>query len=153
MNAKKVLTIALTAFVLVSIVWLVVREVSPKRTGADATPAAAGRQVMVYYFHRTARCPTCLKIEALAKQEVEASFAAELKQGDLKFQSLNVEEAGNEHFVKDYDLVSQSLVLVDYRNGVPGRWKSLDAVWDLVHAEEDFARYVRDEVQAFVGST
>ena len=153
MSRKKAVQIVLLAFVLISVVWLVVREVSPKRTGADAAPAATGRQVMVYYFHRTARCPTCLKIEALAKQEVEASFAAELKRGDLKFLSLNVEEAGNEHFVKDYDLVSQSLVLVDYRNGVQEHWKNLDAVWDLVHTEEDFARYVRDEVRAFVGST
>jgi len=152
MNAKKALTIALTAFVLVSVVWLVVREVSPKRTAANATPAATGRQVTVYYFHRTARCMTCMKIETLAKQEVEKSFAAELKRGDLKFQSLNVEEAGNEHFVKDYNLVSQSLVLVDYRNGVQGHWKNLEAVWDLVHTEEDFNRYVRDEVLAFVGS-
>jgi len=153
MNAKRIVTIALTAFVLISVVWLVVREVSPKRTGADAAPAASGRQVVVYYFHRTARCPTCLKIEALAKQEVETSFAAELKRGDLKFQSLNVEEAGNEHFVKDYELVSQSLVLVDYRNGIQGHWKNLDAVWDLVHTEEDFNRYVRDEVRAYLGST
>jgi hypothetical protein len=153
MNAKKALTIALTAFVLASVVWLVVREVSPKRTGADATPAAAGRQVTVYYFHRTARCPTCLKIEALAKQEVEASFATELKRGDLKFLSLNVEEAGNEHFVKDYELVTQAVVLVDYRDGVQQRWRNLEAIWDLVHTEEDFNRYIRDEVQAFVGST
>ncbi len=153
MNVKRVVTMVLVAFVLISVVWLVVREVSPKRTAVDATPAATGRQVTVYYFHRTARCPTCLKIEALAKQEVEASFATELKRGDLKFLSLNVEEAGNEHFVKDYELVTQAVVLVDYRDGIQQRWRNLEAIWDLVHTEEDFNRYVRDEVQAFVGST
>ena len=153
MNARKTLTIALTAFVLVSVVWLVVREVSPKRTATDATPAAAGRQVTVYYFHRTARCMTCMKIEALAKQEVEASFAAELERGGLQFLSLNIEEAGNEHFVKDYELVTQSLVLVEYHDGVQVRWENLEAIWDLVHAEEDFARYVRDEVRGYLGNT
>ncbi len=153
MNVKRMITMTLLAFVVVSLIWLIVREVSPKRAETDAAIAHEGRQVMVYYFHRTARCVTCLKIESLAKQEVESSFAAELKRGDVRFQSLNVEEAGNEHFVKDYSLVSQSLVLVDYRNGAQGQWKNLDAVWDLVHAEEDFARYVRDEVRAFVGST
>ena len=153
MNAKRIVTVTLIAFVLVSVVWLIARQVAPRRSAVDAAPAASGRQVMVYYFHRTARCPTCLKIEALAKQEVEASFAAELKRGDVKFQSLNVEEAGNEHFVKEYGLVSQSLVLVDYQNGVQDRWKNLEAIWDLVHTEEDFHRYVRDEVRAFVGNT
>lgn len=107
----------------------------------------------VYYFHRTARCPTCLKIEALAKQEVEASFATELKRGDLKFLSLNVEEAGNEHFVKDYELVAQALVLVEYRNGVAQRSRNLEAIWDLVGTEAEFNRYVRDEVRTFVAST
>jgi hypothetical protein len=153
MNAKKIVTAVLIAFVLVSIGWLVVREVSPGRSAADATPAAAGRQVAVYYFHRTARCPTCLKIESLAKQEVETSFAKELKQGDMKFLSLNVEEAGNEHFVKDYDLVAQALVLVEYRDGVARRSKNLEAIWDLVGTEAEFNRYVRDEVGIFVAST
>jgi len=153
MNAKRTITIALMAFVLVSVVWLIAREVSPKRPAADSTaPSIAARQVTVYYFHRTARCPTCLKIEALAKQEVETSFAAELKHGDMRFASINVEEAGNEHFIKDYELVSQALVLVDYRGGVQQRWKNLDAIWDLVDYEEDFARYVRDEVRLFTGS-
>jgi hypothetical protein len=94
-----------------------------------------------------------MKIEALAKQEVETSFAAELKQGDMRFASINVEEAGNEHFIKDYELVSQALVLADYRDGVQQRWKNLEAIWDLVHTEEDFDRYVRDEVRAYLGTT
>ena len=151
MNVRRSASVVLIGFVVVSAIWLVVREVSPKRAADAATPTAA-RQVTVYYFHRTARCPTCLKIEALAKQEVEATFASELQRGDMRFASINVEEAGNEHFIKDYELVSQALVLADYRHGVQQRWKNLDAIWDLVDHEEDFARYVRDEVRLFAGS-
>lgn len=152
MNPRRIISLLLVAFVAVSIVWLVAREVSPRRSDTSPSVPSAARQVMVYYFHRTVRCPTCLKIEALAKQEVETSFAAELKHGDMRFASINVEEAGNEHFIKDYQLVSQALVLVDYRAGVQQRWKNLEAIWDLVDHEADFARYVRDEVRMFAGN-
>jgi hypothetical protein len=152
MNPRRIISLVLVAFVALSVVWLIAREVSPRRADMSAATPSADRQVMIYYFHRTARCPTCLKIEALAKQEVETSFAAELKHGDMRFASINVEEAGNEHFIKDYELVSQALVLVDYRGGVQQRWKNLEAIWDLVDHEEDFARYVRDEVRLFTGS-
>jgi hypothetical protein len=153
MNAKRIITVLLAAFVALSVVWLIVREAVPRHSKTDIVAPVNARQVVVYYFHRTARCPTCLKIESLAKTEVESSFASELKTGDLKFQSLNVEDGGNEHFVRDYNLVSQSLVLVDYRNGVQQQWKNLDAVWDLVHSENDFASYVRNEVRAFIGAS
>ncbi|MEW5700743.1 MAG: nitrophenyl compound nitroreductase subunit ArsF family protein [Candidatus Zixiibacteriota bacterium] len=152
MNPKRVITVVLMVFVAVSIIWLVVRDVSSQKSVPASDQPSSARQLMVYYFHRTARCPTCLKIEALAKQEVEATFAAELASGRMRFQSINVEGAGNEHFIKDYELVSQALILVDYRAGTQHRWKNLDAIWDLVDHESDFAQYVRMEIQVFRGA-
>ena len=151
MTGKGAIRIILLGFVAVSIGRFVMRESANNTDATDAVQIASKeRQVTVYYFHRTARCKTCLKIEELSKNSVEANFADELKSGDLVLKSLNVEADGNEHFVEDYELVSQALVLVDYREGVQKKWKSLERTWELVHTEEEFATYVRDEVRTFL---
>ena len=154
MTGRGVIRLVLLGFVVVALGVFMVRESGNKETdAADAVQAAAhGRQVTVYYFHRTARCATCLKIEELSKNSVMANFADELKRGDLVFKSVNVETGGNEHFVDDYQLVSQALVLVDYRDGVQEKWKNLDQVWDLVHTDDAFNAYVRDEVRTFLAT-
>jgi len=151
MSGRGIVRIVLLGFVALSIGWFVTREATNDQNPTDAVQAASKeRQVMVYYFHRTARCKTCLKIEELSKNGVEANFASELKDGDLVFKSVNVEADGNEHFVEDYELVSQALVLVDYRDGVQQKWKSLERTWELVHTEDEFDGYVRDEVRTFL---
>ncbi|HUU45200.1 MAG TPA: nitrophenyl compound nitroreductase subunit ArsF family protein [Acidobacteriota bacterium] len=151
MNGKQIIRLLLLAFVLLGVVWMVVKETAtdPGATGT-AEPQSQAREVVAYYFHRTARCVTCLKIENQSRTEIERSFAAELNQGGLIFRSVNVEEPGNEHFKQEYQLVSQALVLVDYREGIRHRWQNLDQVWDLVHTEDQFNTYVRDEVRAFL---
>ena len=151
MSGKGIVRLVLLAFVAVSLGWFISKETADEPDAADTVQAPEKeRQVTAYYFHRTARCKTCLKIEDLSKTGIATGFAAELSNGDLAFQSLNVEAEGNEHFVEDYELVSQALVLVDYRNGVPGKWKSLDRTWELVHSDDEFKAYVRDEVRAFL---
>lgn len=154
MTGRGVIRLVLLGFVVVALGFFVARETGNKETDAtDAVQAAAdGRQVTVYYFHRTARCATCLKIEEQSQNSVAANFAEQLKRGDLVFKSVNVETEGNEHFVDDYQLVSQALVVVDYRDGVQEKWKNLDQVWNLVHTDDAFNAYVRDEVQIFLAS-
>jgi hypothetical protein len=53
----------------------------------------------------------------------------------------------NEHFIKDYQLYTRSLVVVDESN--PKRFKNLDKVWQLVRDKPAFLKYVQDEVRAF----
>jgi hypothetical protein len=42
----------------------------------DAGPASSPRaeRIVAYYFHREARCPNCLRVEALAQEAVEMVF-------------------------------------------------------------------------------
>jgi hypothetical protein len=112
----------------------------------QATPKAA-TQTVVYYFHGTNRCHTCRTIEAYADESVKAAFGPELASGQLLWQPLDVDEAANEHFVKDYQLYTRSLVVVDGSN--PKRFKNLDKVWQLVGDKPAFLKYVQDEVRAF----
>jgi len=129
-------------------------------TGAAATPAAAepatvapsatptpSGQTLVYYFHGSYRCATCRRIEAYAHEAVTSAFASDLESRKLEWQAVNVDEPGNRHFIGDFGLYTRSLVLVDVKDAK--RFKVLERVWELVHDEPAFRRYVEQEIRAF----
>jgi len=135
---------------------LLIGGVSIAFAGTNAAPnpppvARATHKVIAYYFHRTVRCETCRAIEAQAHATIEAEFSVALKTGTLEWRVVNVEEAGNESFVKDYDLAQPALVLVDSVNGQRVRWRKLSRVWDLIHTPPAFAQYVQNELRNYLG--
>jgi hypothetical protein len=127
--------------------------VRPKRAAsapALADSAAVRHRVIAYYFHTSYRCANCRKIEAYSHEAIEAAFPQELKDGHLAWQLVNVQEKDNEHFIKDYQLYTKSLVLVDEVNGKQVRWKNLAKVWEFLQDRDAFLRYVQDEVRSYL---
>ncbi|UCE61623.1 MAG: hypothetical protein JSU63_07715 [Phycisphaerales bacterium] len=118
--------------------------------GASMDPAEPQHKLIAYYFHRTQRCRTCLKIEAYAEEALKDTFPEALQSGELEWHVVNVEEPQNEHFVQDYELASSSLVLVDTSDGAQLEWRNLDSVWELVGDELEFKAYVAGEAMAFL---
>jgi hypothetical protein len=121
------------------------QKLSPP-TVVAATPSAS-TEILVYYFHATARCATCRKIEAYAKETVTTRFASDLEARRLEWQAVNVDEAANRHFIRDFGLYTRSVVIVDARH--PKRFKVLDQTWQLVRDKEAFQKYVEQEIRAF----
>jgi len=109
--------------------------------------------IQVYYFHRTMRCPSCEKIEFLAKTAVEEAFAGELATGGMQWRAVNIDEPDNRHFEDKYRLQAQSVVVSELRDGKETRWKNLEKVWDLLDNDSEFIRYVQDEVRAYAQGT
>ena len=125
-------------------------SVAAPDTTAAADTTAAPHRVLAYYFHTTKRCVSCRKIEAFTTEAIQAGFAPELKDGRLVLQVVNVEEKGNEHFVKDYQLFTKSVVLVDQRSGRQAAWKNLPKVWELLNDKEKFVRYIQEETRGYL---
>lgn len=107
-------------------------------------------EVVAYYFHTTYRCVSCKKIEAYSREAIESGFTEQLESGTLKFQSINIDEAENKHFVEDYQLYTKSLVICDMENGKQVEWKNLTKVWRLLRNKEEFVKYVQDEISAYL---
>jgi len=152
MNPKRAVTSVLLLFVAISIVYLVAAELrGPESATADAavdeTPA---HQVIAYYFHGYKRCQTCLSIEATAKQVIDTAYPDQLKDGSLVWKAVNFEAPENAHFADEFELVASSLVLVEYRNGEQVQWSTLEDVWTLIGADEQFSGYIRGEVDRFL---
>ncbi|MGB5107433.1 MAG: nitrophenyl compound nitroreductase subunit ArsF family protein [Candidatus Zixiibacteriota bacterium] len=150
MNIKSMITVLLLVFVAVSITVLVMRNTSTPTATVEplSTVSQAGDRVVAYYFHRTQRCPTCLRIEELAHEVVHQQFVPETSSGKLELRIINIENAGNEHFETDFDLVSQSIVLVNFKDGKQTTWKNLDQIWELIGDEPSFTTYVAEEIRS-----
>jgi hypothetical protein len=145
-----------------AVVWNAHAETPPPKAPAEAPKAPADSAkvaadttaipdgVVAYYFHTTKRCVSCRKIEAFAQEAIETGFPEELKSGRLAWRVVNIEEKGNEHFVKDYQLFTKSIVLVDERDGKKGEWKNLPKIWEYLNNKTQFAQYVQQEIRAFV---
>ncbi|NTW26229.1 MAG: hypothetical protein HGA37_16130 [Lentimicrobium sp.] len=65
----------------------------------------------IVYFHAQHRCPTCLSIEENTKKTLDTYFAAQLKDGTIKLQVLDVSEEKNEKLVVKYEADGSGLYL------------------------------------------
>ncbi len=105
----------------------------------------ANDKVIVYYFHGNYRCYSCMRIEQYTRESIDASFAKELKSGQIEFRSINVDLPANSHYVDDYKLFTKSVIVSDIVQGKERRWKNLQKVWELLRNEMTFKDYVKNE--------
>jgi hypothetical protein len=106
--------------------------------------------VVAFYFHGNVRCATCKKIEAYADEAVHSGFPEAFEEGALAWRVVNIDDEGNKHFIQDFQLVTRSVVLAEFRDGDVVRWQNLDKVWQLVRDKERFVSYVQDGTKAFL---
>ncbi len=135
--------------VALAVTWDGARAVAAEKATAEkaATPA---HQVVVCYFHRTVRCPTCKKIGGYVEEAVKKGFAAELKAGTVRMTTVDFQDAKNREYTEAYKITGPTLVLMDVRDGKVKTWKPAPKVWSLVGDEEAFMKYVQGEVRSYL---
>ncbi|MFA5156625.1 MAG: nitrophenyl compound nitroreductase subunit ArsF family protein [Candidatus Omnitrophota bacterium] len=128
------------------VVLLAVAAVISANFSAFAGEDISSGKVIAYYFHGTARCPTCHKLEQYSKEAIEANFKDALASGKLEFKVVNIEDKGNEHYGDDYRLYTKSLILSLVKDGKEIKWKNLDKIWEYVGNKQRFIDYVNNGV-------
>jgi len=113
----------------------------------DASP-----RFIATYFLTNVRCPSCLTIERLTAETIQAEFAEELGTGILEWRTINIDGEGNYHFVKDYQLYTKSVIISENVNEKEIRWKNLPKVWELLGNEKKFRKYLKDEISTFMAA-
>jgi len=103
--------------------------------------------VEAIYFHNTARCRTCKKIEETAKLVLESGFPEAFASGRVRWSAINMEK--QRHYVEEYELVKPTLVLVRTVGDVPD-WIALDETWTLIRYEGRFSDYVHSSMEQFL---
>lgn len=119
-------------------------------TASFAGSNSPDAKVYAYYFHGTFRCPTCYKLEQYSKEAIDTNFKDAISSGRLEFRIVNVEDRGNEHYAKDYQLYTKSLVLSLVKNGKEVKWKNLDKIWECAGDKQKFLDYVKAETADFL---
>jgi hypothetical protein len=117
---------------------------------ALAADTAGSSKVYAYYFHGTMRCPTCHKLEQYSKEAIESNFKAELASGKLEFKAVNVDEKNNEHYIRDYQLYTKSLVISLVKDGKEVKSRNLEKTWEYVGNKQRFFDYVTQEIKSFL---
>lgn len=130
---------------------MIAKEIIPKSQKAmppfQPAPETIKSKVIAYYFHGTDRCYTCRTIERYSQEAIENHFSKEIREGILEFKPVNIEDPGNRHYIHDYQLFSQSLVIALYNDDKQVKWKNLKEAWVYVRDKGRFYQYIKDEVE------
>jgi hypothetical protein len=117
---------------------------------SSADDADSSSRFIATYFLTNVRCPSCLSIERLTSETIQMEFAEQIESGILEWRTINIDEKGNFHFVKDYNLYTKSVIISEEVKGKEVRWKNLPKVWELLRNESKFRKYLKGEMSSFM---
>lgn len=120
-------------------------ELNGRHKGNPAEPT-----VMVYYFHRTARCPTCLSIEANIAQVIRDNFSPQITDGRVVWMPYNLDDPGGDEFQKEFDVTYSTLVVARRVDANRVEFEKLDKVWQLLGNPDGFSEYVTGRISKFL---
>lgn len=123
---------------------------SKKAVSKDESTKAEPDRVVVYYFHGTRRCPTCLGIQKVIEETIETTFAKELEADMLVFEELNFEEEKNKSFVEKYQLSFSTMIVTARAGETVVKWDNAGKIWDYAQAHDDLSVYVEKSVRAYL---
>ncbi len=107
-------TTKITLTVLLSLLMLAcVHNDSAKADGRKSNYTSnASSTIYVYYFHTNIRCETCVLVDNNTHRYLKELFPKELKDGELVFQSINIENKEYQALVAKYKIWGQTLIFV-----------------------------------------
>jgi len=143
--ARKLVTLALLAFVAASVGWALMRAFTASDAGEEPVGGLPDR-TDVLFFHPTARCAACNRMEATAEQLFRENFAEELASGRLTWREVNFEH--HDALAGRYRVVSSTIVIVTVRDGEEATFTRLDDALQRAGDGDAFRTYVRAAVEA-----
>ena len=116
-------------------------------TVCSAEPPAD--RVVAMYFHRTQRCPTCLKMGSYSEEAVKKGFAKQIKEGSVQFFYIDFQDKENAALTKGYKITGPALIVARIKDKKVKEYKDLKDIWKHVGEKPKFLKYVRDNVEAY----
>lgn len=74
-------------------------------------------KILIYSFHVTNRCASCIAIEESVKKTLEVYFKNEVKSGQIKLNVLNVDDEANEKIAEKYQAFGSGLFVTRVYQG------------------------------------
>lgn len=105
-----------------------------------------GKRIEVIDFHTTHRCKTCLKIEDNTKKLLQSQFGQEMKEGRIKFFTVNIDEEKNAALAERFEAAGTSLFLNVVRNGKEHHIDLTNWAFMKAFEEEEFASELKQKI-------
>ncbi len=134
--------LTLATFVLAAMVFATWAEMA---SAADATTTS---KTVVMYFHRTQRCPTCIKMGAYSEEATKA-FADKNKGSNVTFYFVDFQNPKNADLAKGYQVSGPALIVAQVKDNKVVNWKNLAEIWGKVGTKEAFTKYVQENIQGY----
>ncbi|MGQ9503650.1 MAG: nitrophenyl compound nitroreductase subunit ArsF family protein [Thermogutta sp.] len=115
-----------------------------------ASPLLPNRVIAVY-FHRTQRCPTCLRVSQTVAGILQKDFAQYLQTGQLQYAEVDFESPRNAELAKSYHITGPQLVLIRVENARVAEWQPMPKVWSLLIKPQELEQYVTSGVTTYLG--
>ncbi len=106
-------------------------------------------RVVAMYFHRTQRCPTCLKMGSYSEEAVKNGFSQEVKDGKVEFHYIDFQNAKNAALTNGYKVSGPSLVVAKIAGNKVAEYKNLAEIWSKVGDKPAFVEYVQSNVKGY----
>jgi thiol-disulfide isomerase/thioredoxin len=113
---------------------------------ADAPP----NRVVVMYFHRTHRCPTCLRMGAYSEEAVKSGFAEQLKNGTVEFHYVDFQDRKNAALTNAYGVSGPTLIVAKVAQNKVKEVKNLKDIWAKNGDKTAFFEYVQENVSLYL---
>ena len=105
-------------------------------------------RVMALYFHRTERCPTCLKMGSYSEEAVKTGFARQMQEGAVSFHYVDFQDPRNAALTKGYGITGPSLIVARIANNKVVKFTNLKDIWAKAADKPGFLQYVQQNVAA-----
>jgi len=137
--------VVLCALALTQTVWA---ADDPGKT--DKPAAAPVDRVVVMYFHRTQRCPTCLRMGSYSEEAVVKGFPKEIQQGAVEFHYVDFQDEKNAALTNGFKVGGPTLIVAHIVGNKVKEAKNLTEIWTKNRDKDVFFKYVRDNVAAYL---
>jgi hypothetical protein len=117
------------------------------KTKAKAKAAAPADRVVVMYFHRTQRCPTCRKMGSYSEEAVKSGFAKLIKRGKVEFHFIDFQDKKNAKIAAGYEVKGPTLIVAKVAKNKVAKFVNLDEMWTKVGDKDEFIAYVQSNVK------
>jgi hypothetical protein len=116
---------------------------------ADKPAVAPANRVVVMYFHRTVRCPTCKRMGGYTEEAVLKGFPKQIKDGTVEFHFVDFQKEENAALTKGYKVGGPTLIVAQVVGNKVKEFKNLKEMWEKNSDKEAFLKYVRENVVAY----
>jgi len=117
---------------------------------AEEPAVIQSNHVIVYYFCTNYTCPGCYNIEKWTKEVVDTDFKDDNTIGKIVFKKVCIYAKGNEHFMEDYELCTDSVVLVLIKNDKEVKFTNLTRIWCNICCADVLKAYIKNAISEYL---